>query len=61
MRGTVVQMNRYPRFQCRRCVSDQFDAGIDACAKPLGADLCARIDDVHRAFSGTDATYARLD
>src|SRR5207237_1143426 len=27
----------------------------------LGADVCARIDDIHRAFSGTDATYARLD
>ena len=39
----------------------QLDAGIDACAKPLGADLCARIDDIHRAFSGTDATYARLE
>jgi aryl-alcohol dehydrogenase-like predicted oxidoreductase len=39
----------------------QLDAGIDACAKPLAADLCARIDDIHRAFSGTDATYARLD
>jgi len=39
----------------------QLDAGIDACATPLAADLCARIDDIHRAFSGTDATYARLD
>jgi aryl-alcohol dehydrogenase-like predicted oxidoreductase len=41
--------------------SSQLDAGIDACAKPLGADLCARVDDIHRAFSGTDAYYARLD
>jgi aryl-alcohol dehydrogenase-like predicted oxidoreductase len=39
----------------------QLDAGIDACATPLSADVCARIDDIHRAFSGTDATYARLD
>ena len=41
--------------------ASQLDAGIDACATPLAADLCARIDDIHRAFSGTDATYARLD
>jgi hypothetical protein len=39
----------------------QLDAGIDACARPLSADVCARIDEIHRAFSGTDATYARLD
>ncbi len=39
----------------------QLDSGIDACAKPLAADLCVRIDDIQRAFSGTDATYARLD
>ena len=39
----------------------QLDAGIDACAKPLGADLCARVDEIHRAYTGTDATYARLD
>jgi aryl-alcohol dehydrogenase-like predicted oxidoreductase len=39
----------------------QLDAGIDACAKPLPADLCARIDEVYRAYIGTDATYARLD
>src|SRR5438094_951750 len=39
----------------------QLDAGIDACAKPLGADLCERIDEIHRAYTGTDATYARLD
>jgi hypothetical protein len=39
----------------------QLDAGIDACARPLDANLCARVDDIHRAFSGTDATYARLD
>ena len=39
----------------------QLDAGIDGCAKPLGADLCARIDEIHRAYTGTDATYARLD
>src|SRR5262249_10529788 len=38
----------------------QLDAGLDACAKPLAADLCARIDGMHRAFQGTDATYARL-
>ena len=39
----------------------QLDAGVDACAKPLGADLCERIDEIHRAYTGTDATYARLD
>jgi aryl-alcohol dehydrogenase-like predicted oxidoreductase len=38
----------------------QLDAGLDACAKPLSAELCARIDGMHRAFQGTDATYARL-
>jgi len=39
----------------------QLDAGIDGCAKRLGADLCARIDEIHRAYTGTDASYARLD
>jgi aryl-alcohol dehydrogenase-like predicted oxidoreductase len=38
----------------------QLDAGIDGCARPLEPELCARIDAMHRAFSGTDATYARL-
>jgi aryl-alcohol dehydrogenase-like predicted oxidoreductase len=38
----------------------QLDAGIDACAKPLPEGVASRIDEVHRAYLGTDATYARL-
>jgi len=38
----------------------QLDAGLDACAKPAAPDLCARIDEIHRAFTGTDTNYARV-
>ena len=39
----------------------QLDAGIDCCARPIGPDLCARIDEIHRAFTGTDTNYARVN
>jgi aryl-alcohol dehydrogenase-like predicted oxidoreductase len=39
---------------------EQLDVGIDACARPLPVELGARIDDMHRAYLGTDATYARV-
>jgi aryl-alcohol dehydrogenase-like predicted oxidoreductase len=37
----------------------QLDAGIDGCARPLDAPVRAALDDLYRAFQGTDATYAR--
>ena len=39
----------------------QLDAGIDGCARPIGPDLCVRIDEIHRAFTGTDTNYARVN
>ena len=39
---------------------EQLDAGIDACARPLPQELGARIDELHRAYLGTDAVYARV-
>lgn len=35
------------------------DAAIDGCAATLAPELRAKIDDVHRAYLGTDASYAR--
>jgi aryl-alcohol dehydrogenase-like predicted oxidoreductase len=35
------------------------DAAIDGCAKSLPAPVLARLDERHREFQGTDATYAR--
>lgn len=35
------------------------DAAIDACAVELPAKLRTKVDEVHRAFVGTDASYAR--
>jgi aryl-alcohol dehydrogenase-like predicted oxidoreductase len=35
------------------------DAGIDGCAKSLSEGARAKVDDLYRAFQGTDATYAR--
>ena len=35
------------------------DAAIDSCAVELPAPLRAKVDDIHRAFVGTDASYAR--
>ncbi len=37
----------------------QLDAGIDGCAQSIDAALLAKIDDIHRAYLGTDACYAR--
>lgn len=38
---------------------EQLDAAIDGASKTVSAETRARIDDTHRAFTGTDATYAR--
>jgi aryl-alcohol dehydrogenase-like predicted oxidoreductase len=38
---------------------EQLDAAIAGCAKKLPEGLAARIDEVQRAFVGTDAVYAR--
>jgi len=39
---------------------EQLDAGIDACQRPALADgVRAKLDELHVAFQGTDATYAR--
>jgi len=38
---------------------EQLDAGIDGCGRTLSAGARTKIDDIHRAFQGTDATYAR--
>jgi aryl-alcohol dehydrogenase-like predicted oxidoreductase len=38
---------------------EQLDAGIDGCAKALPRDLADKIDTIHRAYLGTDASYAR--
>lgn len=37
----------------------QLDAGIDGCAKTLSVGARKKVDDLHRSFQGTDATYAR--
>jgi aryl-alcohol dehydrogenase-like predicted oxidoreductase len=37
----------------------QLDAGLDGCAQELGKDLARKIDELHRAYAGTDASYAR--
>jgi aryl-alcohol dehydrogenase-like predicted oxidoreductase len=38
---------------------EQLDAGIDGCAKALPKDLADKIDTIHRAYLGTDVSYAR--
>jgi aryl-alcohol dehydrogenase-like predicted oxidoreductase len=38
---------------------DHLDAAIDGAAKSLGPEPRAAIDELHRAFQGTDATYMR--
>lgn len=38
---------------------EQLDDAIDACARALDRQTLARIDQTHRAFLGTDASYAR--
>ena len=37
----------------------QLDAGIDGAAKRLSAEAVRKIDELHLAFAGTDAKYAR--
>src|SRR5467141_567413 len=38
---------------------EQLAAAIDALAKPLPKEIIDRADQLHRAFQGTDASYAR--
>jgi len=38
---------------------EQLDAAIDAVDKPLPKEVIDRADELHRAFQGTDASYAR--
>jgi aryl-alcohol dehydrogenase-like predicted oxidoreductase len=38
---------------------EQLDAAIDALDKPLPKEVIDRADELHRAFQGTDASYAR--
>ena len=38
---------------------EQLDAAIEALAKPLPKEIIDRADQLHRAFQGTDANYAR--
>ena len=38
---------------------EQLDAAIDAVARPLPAGVVDKCDELHRAYLGTDATYAR--
>jgi aryl-alcohol dehydrogenase-like predicted oxidoreductase len=35
------------------------DAAVDAIARPLSPDARKQVDQIHRDFAGTDATYAR--
>lgn len=37
----------------------QLDAAIDAVERPLPREVLDKADDLHRAFQGTDASYAR--
>ena len=39
---------------------EHLDAGIDGCARALSADARQKIDEIHRVFQGTDASYARV-
>ena len=38
---------------------EHLDAAIDAVARPLPKEVIDRADELHRAFQGTDASYAR--
>ncbi|HMC33417.1 MAG TPA: aldo/keto reductase [Myxococcales bacterium] len=38
---------------------EQLDAAIEAVARPLAKEVVDRADELHRAFQGTDASYAR--
>ena len=37
----------------------QLDAGIDGCRLPLPEGLAAKVDEIHRAYLGTEVSYAR--
>jgi aryl-alcohol dehydrogenase-like predicted oxidoreductase len=37
----------------------QLDAGIDGCARAISTEARRKVDDLYRAFQGTDASYAR--
>lgn len=38
---------------------EQLDAAVEACAKSVSPEARAKIDAIHKAFLGTDASYAR--
>jgi len=38
---------------------EQLDVGIAGCQRPLEEALREKIDEIHRAFAGTDVSYAR--
>ena len=38
---------------------EQLEAAIAACARPLPENLAAKVDEINRAFAGTDTNYAR--
>ena len=38
---------------------EHLDAALEACARRLPEDVLRRVDDVHREYLGTDASYAR--
>jgi aryl-alcohol dehydrogenase-like predicted oxidoreductase len=37
----------------------QLDAGLDGCALPLPPGVASKVDELHRAYLGTEHTYAR--
>lgn len=38
---------------------EQLDAGLEGCARKLPREVVVKIDELHRAYLGTDAVYAR--
>ncbi|MFY0577430.1 aldo/keto reductase [Cystobacter fuscus] len=38
---------------------EHLDAALDACARPLPEDVARRVDELHREWQGTDASYVR--
>jgi aryl-alcohol dehydrogenase-like predicted oxidoreductase len=38
---------------------EQLDAGIDGCARSVSEGARKKVEELYRAFQGTDATYAR--
>jgi aryl-alcohol dehydrogenase-like predicted oxidoreductase len=38
---------------------EHLDAAIDACERPLSPEVRAKAEEIHKAYTGTDASYAR--